>query len=68
MDVTTDYDKAKYEAIDVANYHYITYIYKIGFVWELDGLKRQPVRLQQCTHQEWITAVKPIVQQRMQDQ
>jgi len=67
MDVTTEQVNANHGVIDVENYHYITYIYKNGFVWELDGLKCQPVRLQQCTHEEWIITVKPIIQQRMQD-
>ncbi|KAK4513281.1 uncharacterized protein ATC70_011849 [Mucor velutinosus] len=67
MDATTEYGDANYEVVETENYHYISYIYNNGFVWELDGLKSQPVRLQECTHEEWITAVKPIIQQRMQD-
>lgn len=68
MDETTENDNSGYEYVDSNNYHYITYIYKNGFVWELDGLKSQPLRLQQCTHQKWINAVKPFIQQRMQQQ
>ncbi|KAK4518423.1 uncharacterized protein ATC70_008640 [Mucor velutinosus] len=67
MDTTTEYGDANYEVVETENYHYISYIYNSGFVCELDGLKSQPVRLQECTHEEWITTVKSILQQRMQD-
>ncbi|KAK4516238.1 uncharacterized protein ATC70_011208 [Mucor velutinosus] len=67
MDVSTGHGNANCDVVDTENYHYISYIYKNGFVWELDGLKNQPLRLQGCTHEEWITRVKPIIQQRMQD-
>lgn len=67
MDITPENGNGNYEVVDVENYHYISYIYKNGFVWELDGLKSQPMRLQQCAHEKWITTVKPIIQQRMQD-
>lgn len=67
MDISTEDGNANYEMVDTENYHYISYIYKNGFVWELDGLKYQPLRLKQCTQEDWIAQVKPIIQERMQD-
>ncbi|KAL9546697.1 hypothetical protein MBANPS3_006532 [Mucor bainieri] len=67
MDVSSDDDNEDYELVDAENYHYISYIYKNGYVWELDGLKSQPLRLAPCTHENWIAVVKPIIQERMQD-
>lgn len=67
MDISTEDGGANCEVVDAESYHYISYIYKNGFVWELDGLKYQPLRLVQCTPEDWIAQVKPIIQERMQD-
>ncbi|KAL9540226.1 hypothetical protein MBANPS3_009806 [Mucor bainieri] len=67
MDVAKVHDNADCELVDAENYHYVSYIYKNGYVWELDGLKSQPLRVAQCTHENWIAVVKPILQERMQD-
>ncbi|RCI05285.1 ubiquitin carboxyl-terminal hydrolase, partial [Rhizopus stolonifer] len=53
------------EFIDVDDFHYITYIQKDGYVWELDGLKYQPVKIAQCNEENWLEVVKPVLQQRM---
>ena len=53
------------EFIDVDDFHYITYIYKDGYLWELDGLKYQPVKVATCNKDNWLDAVKPILQKRM---
>ncbi|KAI9478766.1 MAG: ubiquitin carboxyl-terminal hydrolase [Benjaminiella poitrasii] len=55
----------QYEYTDAENYHYISYIYKNGFLWELDGLKYYPVKLAECTEETWLTAVKPVLENRM---
>ncbi|CEP07725.1 hypothetical protein [Parasitella parasitica] len=47
------------------DFHYITYIHKNGYIWELDGLKKQPVRLKACLEEEWLSTVKPIIEARM---
>ncbi|OAD04190.1 hypothetical protein MUCCIDRAFT_108009 [Mucor lusitanicus CBS 277.49] len=67
MDVSTAETNENYEILVEDNYHYISYIYNNGYIWELDGLKWQPLRLSQCTHDNWIAEVKPIIQERMQD-
>ncbi|KAI9020050.1 ubiquitin carboxyl-terminal hydrolase [Phycomyces nitens] len=55
------------EYIDEEVFHFVGYIYKNGHLWELDGLKRAPVKLGKCTLQNWTEAVKPILQERMKN-
>ncbi|KAI8358514.1 ubiquitin carboxyl-terminal hydrolase [Blakeslea trispora] len=61
-DVSSD---GNIEFIDVDDFHYITYIYKDGYLWELDGLKYQPVKIMECSKDSWLDAVKPVLQKRM---
>ncbi|KAI8079923.1 ubiquitin carboxyl-terminal hydrolase [Halteromyces radiatus] len=35
-------------------YHYVSYIPFEGYLWELDGFKRGPLRLGPCTDQNWL--------------
>lgn len=53
------------EFIDVDDFHYITYIHKNGYLWELDGLKHQPVKIKACNESNWLDAVRPILEKRM---
>lgn len=63
MDEDSDDDNIEY--IDVDDFHYITYIHKNGYLWELDGLKYQPVKITECDESNWLDAVKPILEKRM---
>lgn len=53
------------ELVDTENYHYVSYIYKAGFVWELDGLKHGPVKLSPSTENDWLNTLKPFLEQKM---
>lgn len=53
---TDEYEKA---------YHYIAYIYKNGFVWELDGLKARPYKIRECKQEEWLKQTESLIQDRM---
>ncbi|CEG68202.1 hypothetical protein RMATCC62417_04513 [Rhizopus microsporus] len=53
------------ELVDTENYHYVSYIYKAGFVWELDGLKHGPVKLAPSTENDWLNTLKPFLEQKM---
>ncbi|KAI8083599.1 ubiquitin carboxyl-terminal hydrolase [Thamnidium elegans] len=48
-------------------YHFISYIYKNGFIWELDGLKKRPYKITKCNKSEWLKMTEPIIQSRMQN-
>ncbi|KAL0081498.1 hypothetical protein F4703DRAFT_1944265 [Phycomyces blakesleeanus] len=47
-------------------YHFISYIYKNGYVWELDGLNRAPLKLDECHLYNWTNVVKPYLAARME--
>lgn len=66
MDLDTDdLADSNQELTEVENYHYVSYIYKIGYIWELDGLKGKPIKLTACEEENWIDALKPILERRM---
>ena len=66
MDLDTDdLADSNQELTDAENYHYVSYIYKIGYIWELDGLKGRPIKLTACEEGSWIDALKPILERRM---
>lgn len=46
-------------------YHYIAYVHVDGAIWELDGLKRQPVKFQTCEHKDWLKAIGPGLRERI---
>lgn len=46
-------------------FHFVAYIYKRGHLWELDGLKKAPVRLDKCTRHDWTSFAAPQIQERM---
>ncbi|KAI7880504.1 ubiquitin carboxyl-terminal hydrolase [Mucor mucedo] len=56
-------DSMKYET----DYHYVTYIFKNGFLWEMNGLDNRPKKICPCTKQDWLTKAEPSVQRRMAD-
>ncbi|KAI9350394.1 peptidase C12, ubiquitin carboxyl-terminal hydrolase [Pilaira anomala] len=46
-------------------YHYIAYIYKNGFIWELDGLKARPYKIRKCKQEEWLKQTEFLIQNRI---
>ncbi|KAI7869682.1 ubiquitin carboxyl-terminal hydrolase [Spinellus fusiger] len=54
--------------VEEDTYHFIAYIEKDGFVWELDGLKRAPIKIGKCTQENWLEVVHPVLVRRMEMQ
>lgn len=46
-------------------FHFIAYMPIQGEVWKLDGLDRQPQRLGKFPDEDWLSVVKPILEDRM---
>jgi len=46
-------------------FHFISYVHVHDTLYELDGLKKQPVRLHTCPKEDWIVRVGPAVQDRI---
>jgi ubiquitin carboxyl-terminal hydrolase L5 len=46
-------------------FHFIAYVPVNGVLWELDGLRRQPVRLG-TVEGEWVSLATPRIQERME--
>ncbi|KAG0280525.1 hypothetical protein BGZ96_001528 [Linnemannia gamsii] len=40
------------------DYHYIAYVHIDGYIWELDGLQPEPIRLAACTRDEWVNEAR----------
>lgn len=47
-------------------YHFVAYIPHNGRVYELDGLKRGPVLLGEASEDNWLDAVRPAIQSRIE--
>lgn len=47
-------------------FHFIAYVPVNGVLWELDGLRRQPVRLGNCRDEEWVQIATPRIQERIE--
>jgi ubiquitin carboxyl-terminal hydrolase L5 len=47
-------------------FHFIAYVPVRGVLWELDGLRRQPVRLGSCTDEDWVQVATPRIQERIE--
>ncbi|ORY03633.1 ubiquitinyl hydrolase [Basidiobolus meristosporus CBS 931.73] len=46
-------------------FHFITYMPINGTLYELDGLKPNPINLGPCTDADWLQKIRPIIQDRM---
>jgi len=48
------------------SFHFIAYVPLNGVLWELDGLRRQPVRLGNCEDGKWLHIATPRIQERIE--
>ncbi|KXS19697.1 hypothetical protein M427DRAFT_131703 [Gonapodya prolifera JEL478] len=46
-------------------FHFVSYIYRNGAVWELDGLRNGPINHGPATPETWISRVSTVLQWRM---
>ncbi|KAI8381318.1 uncharacterized protein BYT42DRAFT_566102 [Radiomyces spectabilis] len=46
-------------------YHFVSYVPIEGYLWELDGMKKYPVRLGPCAADNWLDVAKPLLQKKM---
>lgn len=46
-------------------YHFISYVYFKGFIYELDGLQPGPIQLTASTPDTWLSDVKPAILERI---
>jgi len=46
-------------------FHFISYVPHNGVLYELDGLQRGPILHGECTNENWLEKVKPVIQARM---
>lgn len=48
-------------------YHFVSFIYKCGAIWELDGLKPGPVEMAKASDADWLNVLIQVVQGRIQE-
>jgi len=66
-----DASKAKARSVfveddeDESVFHFIAYVHIDGTLWELDGLKRQPVKIDGCSKEEWLPLAGKSAQARI---
>ena len=46
-------------------FHFVGYVPINGRLYELDGLKKGPVDLGSCDQTDWLSTVRPILENRM---
>lgn len=46
-------------------FHFVSYIHRSGCIWELDGLQSGPIKLAECSENEWPDRVGPLIQERI---
>jgi len=46
-------------------FHFVSYVPVQGKLYELDGLKDSPIILDECTEEDWLDKVRPIIDARM---
>lgn len=60
-----EFDK-EFQKKDEDAYHFVAYLPIAGRLYELDGLKNGPVDLGKCETDNWLGAVKTVLDQRIQ--
>ncbi|XP_061095109.1 ubiquitin carboxyl-terminal hydrolase isozyme L5 isoform X2 [Conger conger] len=57
---------AKSSAKDEDAFHFVSYVPVNGRLYELDGLREGPIDLGVCNQDDWISAVRPVIEKRIQ--
>ncbi|KAK9441301.1 ubiquitin carboxyl-terminal hydrolase [Metarhizium brunneum] len=57
--------KSNKTSLEEYGYHFIAYVPSGGFVWELDGLRSNPLKLGPLESQDWTTIARPQIEARM---
>ncbi|KAI9319945.1 peptidase C12, ubiquitin carboxyl-terminal hydrolase [Dichotomocladium elegans] len=57
--------KKKMVVEDTKMYHYVSFIPLNGYIWELDGFNKYPVKIAKITQEDWTETIKPILRERM---
>lgn len=57
---------AKTTAKEEDAFHFVSYVPVNGRLYELDGLREGPIDLGACTQDDWISAVRPVIEKRIQ--
>ncbi|XP_036309332.1 ubiquitin carboxyl-terminal hydrolase isozyme L5 isoform X2 [Pipistrellus kuhlii] len=47
-------------------FHFVSYVPVNGRLYELDGLREGPIDLGACSQDDWISAVRPVIEKRIQ--
>ena len=47
-------------------FHFVAYVPFNGRLYELDGLREGPIDLGKCDQSDWLKAVKPVLDKRIQ--
>ncbi|XP_041127084.1 ubiquitin carboxyl-terminal hydrolase isozyme L5-like [Polyodon spathula] len=56
----------KSTAKDEDAFHFVSYVPVNGRLYELDGLREGPIDLGVCNQDDWISAVRPVIEKRIQ--
>ncbi|XP_043942713.1 ubiquitin carboxyl-terminal hydrolase isozyme L5 [Protopterus annectens] len=57
---------AKAAAKEEDAFHFVSYVPVSGRLYELDGLREGPIDLGPCNQDDWISAVRPVIEKRIQ--
>uniref|UniRef100_A0AAR2J726 Ubiquitin carboxyl-terminal hydrolase n=1 Tax=Pygocentrus nattereri TaxID=42514 RepID=A0AAR2J726_PYGNA len=57
---------AKSSSKDEDAFHFVSYVPVNGRLYELDGLREGPIDLGACNQDDWISAVRPVIEKRIQ--
>uniref|UniRef100_A0A673KNB6 Ubiquitin carboxyl-terminal hydrolase n=1 Tax=Sinocyclocheilus rhinocerous TaxID=307959 RepID=A0A673KNB6_9TELE len=58
--------EAKSSAKEEDAFHFVSYVPVNGRLYELDGLREGPIDLGACNQDDWISAVQPVIEKRIQ--
>ncbi|KAI7881689.1 cysteine proteinase [Lichtheimia hyalospora FSU 10163] len=59
--------KGKRKLTEEDAYHYVSFIYLDGFIWELDGMNKFPCKVAPAESSSWINTLRPHLRQRMEE-